>query len=102
MAFEDPFDPSEMEEERVRCRQTLRLIKRLQHQVRIMETHPRSWLMGEANGVNNAAMGVLNKEIEAQMREVMRYNAIWDAEMLAYGHEQEELVHTGGRIHSEE
>ena len=99
MASEDPSDP--MEEERVQCRQIIRLIKQLQRQVRIMETLPRSWLMGEANGVNNAAMGVLNKEI-AQIRKVRRYSVIWDAEMCTYDHEQGELVQTGRRIHSEE
>ena len=91
----DPHDPPH--EERVRCCQTIRLIKQLSLQVYIMQTLPRSWLWAEADGVNNAAINVLIKEIEALTQTVN----IWDAEMAAYAQEQEILVQRGRRIHSE-
>ena len=54
--------------------------------------------MGRWLNVNNAAINVLNKEIEAQTPKVN----IWDAEMATYAQEQEVLVQRGRRIHSEE
>ena len=96
MAPEDPHDPPP--EKRVRCCQTIRLIKQLSLQVYIMQTLPRSWLWGEADNVNNAAINVLIKEIEAQTQKVN----IWDADMATYAQEQEILVQRGRRIHSKE